>query len=224
MQKYAHRCTRHTVPKSLFHFIFAFLPNLWQSLPESRLSVSVPAFTNRKWDGNQARHKPETDSRSQLEYFYKSFAGKSPNFAITGIPDFSKKHPDLRKTYGANWIYGKLASLQFFTDPPRNEKFLKLTTCNEAEHFPGGSGGIWISSLERLRTLLERAAAMDFQNPCQVIQHIANCLTNTLAEKCAGVFIFLFSLRKKRYSYTINPTVASNLPAENSIVVLWRTF
>ena len=90
MQKYAHRCTRHTVPKSLFHFIFALLPNLWQSLPESRVSVSVPAFTNRKWDGNQARHKPETDSRSQLEYFYKSFAGKYPNFAIAGIPDFSK--------------------------------------------------------------------------------------------------------------------------------------
>ena len=35
--------------------------------------------------------KPATDSRSQLEYFYKSFAAKSPNFAITRIPRISQK-------------------------------------------------------------------------------------------------------------------------------------
>ena len=52
-QKYAHRCIRHTVPESSFHFIFAFLPNFRQSQPESRLSM--PAFTNRESDGNQAR-------------------------------------------------------------------------------------------------------------------------------------------------------------------------
>ena len=36
--------------------------------------------------------KAATDPRSQLEFFYKSFAGKSPHFAIAG------KYPGLRVT------------------------------------------------------------------------------------------------------------------------------
>ena len=83
-QKYAHRCIRHTVPASSFHYL-------------------ISGNHNRK-DGYQCRHsqiesrteirlgdKPATDSRSQEEYFYKSFAGKSPNFAIARIAEISKK-------------------------------------------------------------------------------------------------------------------------------------
>ena len=46
--------------------------------------------------------KPATDPgshqpvpRGHLEYFLKSFAGKSPNFVIAGIPAISEKHPGL---------------------------------------------------------------------------------------------------------------------------------
>ena len=46
--------------------------------------------------------KPATDPGSHQPYlaatvsiFLKSFAGKSPNFVIAGIPGISEKHPGL---------------------------------------------------------------------------------------------------------------------------------
>ena len=63
-----------------------------QLLPESRLSA--PAFINRA--EIRPGDKPATDRCGHLEYFYMSFAGKSPNFVIAGIPAIAGKHPGLQ--------------------------------------------------------------------------------------------------------------------------------
>ena len=88
--------TAHWVRESSFPFIFAFCIfylysgnhcqkvgfQCWHSQIVSRAEIRLG-------------DKPATNPRSQLEYFYKSFAGKPPNFAIAGIPPIAGKHPGL---------------------------------------------------------------------------------------------------------------------------------
>ena len=93
-QRSTHRCTPHTVSSrrfnSFLHFYLCFSNHSQEVGFQCQHSQIVSRAEISLGD------KPATHPRSQLEYFHKSFAGKSSNFAI------DRKHPGLNNNNNNN--------------------------------------------------------------------------------------------------------------------------